>query len=91
MVVLLIRSELFKNVEILKGTSSDAVWFKIKRPLVKKDIICGGIAVSPDGSRHCSLDCFDTLETDLISFTTEHENADICLLGDFNASTSNDR
>ena len=32
---------------------------------------------------------FDTFETDLIGFAAEHENADICLLGDFNARTSN--
>ena len=88
-IAILIRCELCKHVDILKGTSSDAVWFKIKRPLVKNDIICGGIYVSPEGSRYCSLDCFDTLETDLIAFATEHENADICLIGDFNARTSN--
>ena len=78
-----------KYVSFLEGGSSDAMWFMIKRPLVKNDIICGAVYVSPEGSRYCSLDCFDFLEMDLMSFITEHENSEICLLGDFNARTSN--
>ena len=27
------------------------MWFMIKRPLVKNDIICGAVYVSPEGSK----------------------------------------
>ena len=90
-IAVLIKSELCKYVSFLEGGSSDAMWFinMIKRPLVKNDIICGAVYVSPEGSRYCSLDCFEFLEMDLMSFITKHENPEICLLGDFNARTSN--
>ncbi|MEW8548127.1 MAG: reverse transcriptase family protein, partial [Candidatus Thiodiazotropha sp.] len=89
-IAVLIRSELCKYVSILEGGSADAVWFLIKKnPLVIKDIICGAIYISPEGSRYCTLDCFDFLERDLMAFVNEHENSEICLFGDFNARTSN--
>ena len=89
MIAVLIKSELCKYVSFLEGGSSDAMWFMIKRHLVKNDIICGAVYVSPEGSRYCSLDCFDILEMDLMNFITEHGKSEICLLGDFNARTSN--
>ena len=49
-ITILIKSELYKYVDFLEMDSSDAIWFNINKPLVKIDIICEGIHISPKGS-----------------------------------------
>ena len=44
--------------------------------------------LAPEGSNYCNIECFESLETVILNFTSN--NYKLCLLGDFNAHTSDE-
>lgn len=73
------RSKMFRY---LKG-----YWFTLFNQF-PYDIAFCLVYVAPEGSKYSNIQCFETLETDILNFTSN--NYKICLLGDFDAHTSND-
>ena len=65
------------------------MWFKIAGEILQgKDSICANVYLTPENSVYGSINHFDTLG-DEITDCKERYNGNVCLIGDFNARTSN--
>ena len=65
------------------------MWFKIAGEILQeKDCICANVYLPPENSVYGSINHFDTL-VDEITDCKGRYNGNICLIGDFNARTSN--
>ena len=64
------------------------LWFTVNNSLFHELVLFGTIYIPPESSSYSNISIFDSIENDLISLNPEN-NHKICLLGDFNAHTSN--
>ena len=87
-IALLVNEEICKYVEVLKGLSNDVLWFKVKKPYLKENVLFGAVYIAPEGSRFCNIECFDLIEDGLAKFAADPPDSAFCLVGDFNARTA---
>ena len=84
-VSLFVRNNVYENVEILKSSNENVLWFIINN-IFDQPVLFGSVYIPPENSEYSSVDIFDVLESEIIKYTSE-TNCNVCLLGDFNAHT----
>ena len=86
---LLVSDKISKYITVLNRKSDFAMWSKIAGEILQgKDCICANVYLPPENSVYSSINHFDTL-VDEITDCKERYNGNICLIGHFNARTSN--
>ena len=90
-VVVFAKSSIYVNIEVLKSSSENVLWFILKDVLYAP-VLFGAMHIPSENSiyMYCSIDFFDVIADDILKFVAE-KNCKVCLLGDFNArSGTND-
>ena len=84
-IIVFVKNELFENIEVLNGSSDNALWFVVKN-ICYDPILFGSIYIPPENSDYSDINFFDVIQEDILKHTTEKDYK-VCLLGDFNART----
>ena len=84
----LAKESIFENISVLKGCSENVVWFNVKNLFFQELVLFGKVYIPPENSSFSSINMFNHLEEDIINFSANGIYK-LCLLGDFNAHTSN--
>ena len=84
-IVIFVRENFFSNISVIENSSKYSLWIKI-RVLHNEQFLIGAIYIPPENSKYVSADVFDELEDEYIRYS--HDCTFTCLLGDFNARTS---
>ena len=87
-IAVLVKDTIFEHVKILNSSSENVLWFTVNNSLFHELVLFGTIYIPPESSSYSNISIFDSIENDIISLNPEN-NHKICLLGDFNAHTSN--
>lgn len=82
------RESLENNIQFIDTDSKYVLWFKCNEHLFKTDepVYFGVVYIPPEHTRYSSLDSFNELEQEFLSFSSKSRY--ICLVGDFNSRTS---
>lgn len=78
-----VKKYLKEFVTELHGSCELVKWFKLH--MHTTTIVCGCIYLPPEGSNYAEVNCFDSIEEDILNLCSTES---ICLMGDFNARTS---
>lgn len=81
--VVFVKSSIFVNIEVLKSSSENVLWFILKDVLYAP-VLFGAMYIPPENSIYSSIDFVDIIEDDILKFVSE-KNCKVCLLGDFKA------
>ncbi|CAC5384686.1 unnamed protein product [Mytilus coruscus] len=81
----LLKNSIFVNIELLHSSCEYVLWFVVNQ-LFDVPVLFGTVYIPPVNSIYSSIDIFDVIEDDLITFITEKDYK-VCLIGDFNAHT----
>ena len=74
----------------MNNSSENVLWFTVKNSLFHELVLFGSIYIPPESSSYTNISIFGSIENDIVSLNPESTcNHKICLLGDFNAHTSN--
>ena len=84
----MVKDTIFKHVKVFNSTSENVLWFTVNSTLFYELVLFGVVYLPPESSSYSTISIFDLIENDLISLNPEN-NHKICLIGDFNAHTSN--
>ena len=87
-IAVLIKDAIFEHVKVLQGSSDNVLWFTVNNSLFHELVLFGTVYIPPENSSYSSISIFDSIENDLITLNPENDHK-ICLIGDFNAHTSN--
>ena len=87
-IAVLAKESIFEDISVLKGCSENVVWFNVKNLFFHVLVLFGAVYIPPENSSYSSINMFDDLEEDIINFSANNIYK-LCLLGDFNAHTSN--
>ena len=79
------KEYLYNNIEVLKSSSENALWFVLNNVLFEP-VLFSICYVPLERSDYSSIDIFDVFEAELLKYAVE-ENSRVCLIGDFNAHT----
>ena len=79
---------MFEHVKVLNSCSENVLWFTVKNLLFHELVLFGTIYIPPESSSYSNISIFESYENDIVSLNPEN-NHKICLIGDFNAHTSN--
>ena len=84
----LIKTHIFKYVEVISSKSEYVLWLKIKNDYtnIGNDIIIGIVYIPPLHSRFFNEDEYDIFESEVASKCSDFEYVYIC--GDMNAQTA---
>ena len=82
-----VKNHLFDFIDTIKSESENILWFTFKNGVFSNPILFGVVYIPPEGSIYGSVDLFDSIENELIKFSTVN-NYQFCLIGDFNAHTN---
>ena len=85
-IAILVKDHLFDYIKITKNDGDHLYWFTIEDQFPFKILFCV-VYIAPEGSNYSNIECFDSLENDIVNFSSNGYK--ICLLGDFNAHTKN--
>ena len=86
-ICIFVRENLCKYVSVknqFTGSSHCTLWFEIDDRLLFNETLFGVIYIPPENSLYSDISMFDDIEDVLINVDSQ-----VCLLGDFNAHTSN--
>lgn len=78
---------MYDHVKVLKGSSDNVIWFSVDNSLFHDLLLFGAVYIPPESSSYSSMSIFDDIENDIINLNSDNKYR-ICLLGDFNAHTS---
>ena len=74
----------------MNNSSENVLLFTVKNSLFHELVLFGSIYIPPESSSYTNICIFGSIENDIVSLNPENTcNYNICLLGDFNAHTSN--
>ena len=84
------KNELESCVDILYTNCKYILWFKCSKELSKTDkpVIFGAVYIPPEYTKFASEDVFSDIEQEFLTFSNNSDCT--CLLGDFNARTSDE-
>ena len=82
-----VRNNVYENVEILKSSNENVLWFIINNTIFDQPVLFGSVYIPPENSDYSSVDIFYILESEIIKYTSE-TNCNVCLLGNFNTHTA---
>ena len=86
-ICIFVRENLCKYVSVknqFTRSSHCTLWFEIDDRLLFNETLFGVIYIPPENSLYSDISMFDDIEDVLINVDSQ-----VCLLGDFNAHTSN--
>ncbi|CAC5395008.1 unnamed protein product [Mytilus coruscus] len=84
-IAVFVKNSIFVNIELLHSSCENVLWFVVNQ-LFDVPVLFGTVYIPPVNSIYSSIDIFDVIEDDLITFITEKDYT-VCLIGDFNAHT----
>ena len=87
-IAVLVKDTIFEHVKILKSTSENVLWFTVNSSLLHDSVLFGAVYIPPESSSYSNISIFDSIENDILTLNSENSHK-ICLIGDFNAHTSN--
>ena len=87
-IAVLVKVTIFEHVKILNSCSENVLWFTVKNSLFHELVLFGTIYIPPESSSYSNISIFESNSNDIVSLNPKN-NHKICLIGDFNAHTSN--
>lgn len=85
-IAILVRDKIFDTIEVVQNSDENFYWFTCS---LCSDVLFCVLYIAPEGNSYSDIANFHSLESDLLELC-QTKNFQICLLGDFNARTSND-
>ena len=85
-IVLLVKNNISKYIEIIPSKCNDILWFSINQKLLGFKLICGIVYIPPEGSPYHNVEIFNDVETELSNIKSP--DSEVCIFGDTNARTS---
>jgi hypothetical protein len=83
-IMLLVKDDFVKYVNIINTECKYVPWFKISKYMyllnISKDVVCSVVYIPPESSKYSSPDCFWDIECDWTSTLNNY-----CFMVDFNA------
>jgi hypothetical protein len=74
------KEYLYNNIEVLKSSSENALWFVLNNVLFEP-VLFSICYVPLERSDYSSIDIFDVFEAELLKYAVE-ENSRVCLIGE---------
>ena len=87
-IAVLVKDTIFEHVKVLNSSSENVLWFTVNNSLLHELVLFGVVYIPPESSSYSNISIFGSIENDIITLNPEN-NHRICLIGDFNAHTSN--
>ena len=86
-ILVIVRDDLSSRVKIEKGCSKQVVWVSMIDKEGETTLVCGAVYLASESASYHSFDMFDDIVSDITNFKAKYSNAQMCLMGDFNART----
>ena len=87
-IAVLVKDTIFEHVKVLNSSSENVLWFTVNNSLLHELVLFGVVYIPPESSSYSKISIFGSIENDILTLNPEN-NHRICLIGDFNAHTSN--